>query len=95
MKLKYDQTTARQVMLGIARLESPEDGNRQETRTARTEESPGKAKCQDKKNRQEKRSGIGRENAKRRGNAKEKRAHLGLIDGASDSVGNHVGTGEY
>ena len=40
-------------------------------------------------NRQEKRSG--RENAKRRGNAKKKGAHLGLIDGASDSVGNHVG----
>ena len=40
-------------------------------------------------NRQEKQSA--RENVKRRGNAKEKHAHFGLIDGASDSVGNHVG----
>ena len=50
--------------------------NRQETRT------PGL------NFRQEKRSP--RKNAKCRGNAKEKRAHLRLIDGASDSVGNHV-----
>ena len=27
---------------------------------------------------------------KRRGNANEKHAHFGLIDGASDLVGNHV-----
>ena len=50
---------------------------KQESPVARTEELP------------EKRSA--REKAKRRGNAKEERVHFGLIDGASDSVGNHVG----
>jgi len=76
LKLKYDQTTARQDV-GIARTqESPGDRgitmnreppgkkNRQEKRSARTEKSPGKAK-------------HARENAKRLGNAKKKRATLG------------------
>jgi len=67
-------------MLGIARRESPGHGKCQEMRTTTTEELPGKAKLQDRR--------IAR------GNAKEKRANLGLINGASDSVGNHVGTGE-
>ena len=85
MKLKYDQTTARQDVLGIVRQKLPGHVNRQETRTTRTNESPGKAKRQGKCEAPGKR---------RRGNAKKKRAHLGLINGASDSVGKHVGTDE-
>ena len=52
IELKYDQTTARQDMWGIATRESPGHGNRQDTgiarkresRIARTEESPGKTR---------------------------------------------------
>ena len=92
LSLKYDQTTTRKDMGGIARpRELPGHG------IAWPRESPGKANRQSPglNNRQEKRSA--RENAKRRGNAKrrrnakEKRTHFGLIYGASDSVGNHVG----
>ena len=69
-QLKYDQTTAHQDS-----GESPGHGNCQDSG-----ESPGHGNRQEmriasrQKNRQEKRSA--RENAKRRGNAKEKRPHF-------------------
>ena len=95
MKLKYDQTTARQDVLGITRTrESPGNANRQERRIARKSEAPGQKNRQEKRSAREnaKRRGNAKRlgNAKRRGNAKKKRAHLGSIDGASDSVSNHV-----
>lgn len=65
-------------MGGIARRESSGHGNHQET--------PNRQSV----TRKSKRSA--RENA--RGNAKEKCKHFGLIDGASDSVGNHVDMSE-
>ena len=68
-------------MWGITRR----DGNCQDTGIAMKQESPV-ARTEELP---EKRSA--REKAKRRGNAKEERVHFGLIDGASDSVGNHVG----
>ena len=64
---------------------------------ARKREAPGqkteegKSEAPGQKIRQEKRSA--RENSNR-GNAKEKREHLGLINGASDSVGTRVAMSE-
>ena len=91
--MKYDQTTARQDVLGIARTrESPGQGNRQETRTARKEESPGKAKRQDRRIDRKSEARQGKREAPRK--REEKTLDLRLIDGASDSVGNHVGVSE-
>ena len=65
--MKYGQTTVRQDMLGIGGNRQ-DTGNRQETRT------PGL------NFRLAKKQGPGKT---RSANVKEKRAHLGLIDGAS------------